>query len=46
MKGNHLRKERQYKVYVAVFICIVVKTVHIEVVSDPTMDAFLVPGSF
>lgn len=41
MKENRLRKAHQYKVYVAVFICFVVKAVHLEVVSDLTTDAFL-----
>lgn len=41
LKETKLRKSRQYKVYVAVFICFVVKAVHLEVVSDLTTDAFL-----
>lgn len=36
-----MRKARQYKVYVAVFVCFVVKAVHLEYVSDLFTDAFL-----
>ncbi|XP_027841687.2 uncharacterized protein LOC114123039 [Aphis gossypii] len=41
MKEHRLRKARQYKVYVAVFICFAVKAVHLEVVSDLSTDAFI-----
>lgn len=41
MKDNRLRKSREYKVYVAVFICFVVKAVHLEVVSELSTPAFL-----
>lgn len=41
MKEQRLRKARQYKVYVAVFVCFVVKAVHLEFVSDLSTDAFL-----
>lgn len=41
MRDNRLRKSRQYKVYVAVFVCFTVKAVHLELVSDLTTDAFL-----
>ncbi|CAI6354007.1 unnamed protein product [Macrosiphum euphorbiae] len=41
MKEHRLRKARQYKVYVAVFVCFVVKAVHLEVVSDLSTDAFI-----
>jgi len=41
MKEHRLRKARQYKVYVAVFVCFVVKAVHLEVVSDLSTDAFV-----
>jgi len=41
MKEHRLRKARQYKVYVAVFVCFAVKAVHLEVVSDLSADAFI-----
>uniref|UniRef100_A0A2S2NNC8 Integrase catalytic domain-containing protein n=1 Tax=Schizaphis graminum TaxID=13262 RepID=A0A2S2NNC8_SCHGA len=41
MKEHRLRKARQYKVYVAVFVCFAVKAVHLEVVSDLSTDAFI-----
>lgn len=41
MKEQRLRKAREYKSYVAVFVCFVVKAVHIEVVSDLSTPAFL-----
>ncbi|KAF0724709.1 Uncharacterized protein FWK35_00038057, partial [Aphis craccivora] len=41
MRECRLRKARQYKVYVAVFVCMAVKAVHLEVVLDLTTDAFL-----
>jgi len=41
MKEHRLRKARQYKVYVAVFVCFVVKAVHLEVVSDLSTKAFI-----
>jgi len=41
MTEHKLRKARRYKIYVAVFVCFVVKAVHLEVVSDLTTDAFL-----
>jgi hypothetical protein len=41
MTEHRLRKARQYKVYIAVFVCFVVKAVHLEVVSDLTTDSFL-----
>ncbi|XP_008179923.1 uncharacterized protein LOC103308408 [Acyrthosiphon pisum] len=41
MKETNLRKARQYKVYIAVFVCMSVKLVHLELVTDLSTDAFL-----
>lgn len=41
MKELNLRKGRQYKVYIAVFVCMSVKAVHLEMVLDLSTDAFL-----
>lgn len=41
MRECRLRKARRYKVYIAVFVCMTVKAVHLEVVLDLTTDAFL-----
>jgi len=41
MKETKLRKARVYKVYLAVFVCMSVKAVHLEVVSDLSTNAFL-----
>ncbi|XP_015375924.1 PREDICTED: uncharacterized protein LOC107170345 [Diuraphis noxia] len=41
IKETSLRKSRQYKVYIAVFVCMSVKAVHLELVTDLTTDAFL-----
>lgn len=41
MKETRLRKPREYKVYVAVYVCFVIKAVHLEVVSDLTTSSFL-----
>jgi biotin-(acetyl-CoA carboxylase) ligase len=35
------RRAKRYKGYVAVFICLVTKSAHLEVVNDLTTDAFL-----
>jgi len=41
MRELRLRKSRSYKVYVAVFVCLAVKAVHLEPVTDLSTDAFL-----
>jgi len=41
IRETRLRKSRTYKVYVAVYVCISVKAVHHELVSDLTTDAFI-----
>lgn len=41
MRELKLRKSRNYKVYVAVFICLSVKAVHLELVLDLSTDAFI-----
>ncbi|XP_050599569.1 uncharacterized protein LOC126928289 [Bombus affinis] len=41
VKERRDRNRRRVKVYVAIFICLATKTVHIELVSDLTTDAFL-----
>ncbi|XP_026819102.1 uncharacterized protein LOC113557746 [Rhopalosiphum maidis] len=41
MKEHRLRKARQYKIYVAVFVCFAVKAEHLEVVSDLSTNAFI-----
>ncbi|XP_063991171.1 uncharacterized protein LOC135169802 [Diachasmimorpha longicaudata] len=40
MKDRKFRNRNQVKVYVAVFICLAVKAVHLEVVSDLTSSGF------
>ncbi|XP_018362699.1 PREDICTED: uncharacterized protein LOC108760890, partial [Trachymyrmex cornetzi] len=35
------RNSKQYKAYVAIFVCMVVKAVHIELVEDLTTDSFI-----
>lgn len=41
VKENRRRNTKNVKVYVALFICMAVKAVHIEIVSDLTSNAFL-----
>lgn len=41
MRELRLRKSRIFKVYIAVFVCMSVKAVHIEVVTELSTDAFL-----
>jgi len=41
IREGRLRDAKRIKAYVAVFICMAVKAVHLEVVSDMTTDAFL-----
>ncbi|XP_022164862.1 uncharacterized protein LOC111029924 [Myzus persicae] len=41
IKESRLRNARTSKVFVALFICMSVKAVHLEIVSDLTTDAFL-----
>lgn len=41
MCENKFRKARQYKEYVAVFVCVTVKAIHLEVVTELSTAAFL-----
>lgn len=40
MRECRLRKARSYKVYIAIFVCMVVKAIQIEIVLELTTDAF------
>ncbi|XP_022161164.1 uncharacterized protein LOC111027210 [Myzus persicae] len=41
VKENRLRKPRQYKMYLAVFVCFTIRAVHLEYVSDMSTGAFI-----
>lgn len=41
IKESRCRNARTSKVYLALFICMSVKAVHLEIVSDLSTDAFL-----
>ncbi|XP_043262458.1 uncharacterized protein LOC122403168 [Colletes gigas] len=41
IKERNHRNRKRVKVYVAVFICLAIKAVHLEVVSDLTTEAFI-----
>jgi hypothetical protein len=41
IKERRDRNRRKVKVYVAIFICLATKAIHIEFVSDLTTDAFI-----
>ena len=41
VKEKKFRNRTRVKIYVAIFVCLVVKAVHLEVVSDLTTDGFL-----
>jgi len=41
MRENKLRKSRQYKIYVSVFVCMATKAVHLEIVTELSTAAFL-----
>ncbi|GFV80748.1 integrase catalytic domain-containing protein [Trichonephila clavipes] len=41
IRYKHQRKGTYQKIYVAIFVCLASKAVHLEIVSDLTTDAFL-----
>jgi len=41
IRGGKRRNSKHVKAYVAIFVCMATKAVHLEVVSDMTTDAFL-----
>ena len=41
IKEKKFRNRTRVKVYIAVFVCLVVKAVHLEIVSDMTSDGFV-----
>ena len=41
IKERRFRNLKKIKVYVAIFVCMVTKAVHLELVSDLTTEAFI-----
>lgn len=41
LRETRLRKSREYKAYIAVFVCMSVKAVHLEIMLDLTSEVFL-----
>ena len=46
IKEKRDRNHRQIKVYVAIFVCLAVKDVHIELVGDFTSETFIARRGF